>query len=183
LIVLGETVVTPGMALAVSPLRVTTLASGMLALAGTLCLWWLYFRGEPIALRHVASTEDRVYATRMGTNGLLLMIAGLIALAAGNALVIAHPTRDATLALVLMLFGRPALFLVARAWYLRFVVGITACPQLVKIAALAAAGASAQVAPALVAALTVVAVLAGLVTVEQPRTMDRPSSQGSRPSE
>jgi low temperature requirement protein LtrA len=48
-----------------------------------------------------------VYASRMAANGLLLMIAGLIALAAGNALVIDHPTREATLALVLMLFGGP----------------------------------------------------------------------------
>jgi hypothetical protein len=61
----------------------------MLALAGTLCLWWLYFRAEPIALKYVASAEDRVYASRMGTNRLLFMIPGLTALAAGNALVIA----------------------------------------------------------------------------------------------
>jgi low temperature requirement protein LtrA len=140
LIALGETIVTPGAALAAAPVRLGTLASGIVALAGTLRLWWLYFRGEPIAIRHVASTEDRMYATRTGTNGLLLMIAGLIGLVAGDALVIDHPSRAATLALVLMLFGGPALFLVARAWRLRVVVAITPRPQLVTIAALAAGG-------------------------------------------
>jgi low temperature requirement protein LtrA len=39
LIALGETVVTPGAALAGAPVRLASLASGSLALAGTLCLW------------------------------------------------------------------------------------------------------------------------------------------------
>jgi low temperature requirement protein LtrA len=116
LIALGETVVTPGTALASAPINATSLISGTLAIAGTLCLWWLYFRAEPIALRHVSDTEDRVYASRMAGNGLLALIAGLIALAAGNALVIDHPTRDSTLALALLLFGGPALFLLTQAW-------------------------------------------------------------------
>jgi hypothetical protein len=41
-----------------------------LALAVTLCLWWLYFRGEPIAQRHVAAAEDRIYAVRIARTGL-----------------------------------------------------------------------------------------------------------------
>jgi low temperature requirement protein LtrA len=57
LIALGETVVTPGAALASAPIRITTLASGALALAGTLCLWWLCFHAEPLALKHAAGTE------------------------------------------------------------------------------------------------------------------------------
>jgi low temperature requirement protein LtrA len=65
----------------------------------------LYFRAEPIAREHVSSTEDRIYASRMAVNALLFIVAVLITLAAGNAIVIDHPSRDATLALVLMLFG------------------------------------------------------------------------------
>jgi low temperature requirement protein LtrA len=166
LIALGETVVTPGAALASAPIRITTLASGTLALAGTLCLWWLYFHAEPLALRHVADTEDRVHASRIGANGLLCMIAGLIVLAAGNALVIDHPSRQTTLALTLMLFAGPAMFLAARAWYQRTVFGAGAQPQAVTIGALAAAASAALVAPALAASVAVVAILAGLVLVE-----------------
>jgi low temperature requirement protein LtrA len=168
LIALGETVVTPGAALAAAPIRVTTLAGGTLALAATLCLWWLYFRGEPIAQRHVASSEDQVHTLRMGANGLLLMIAGLIVLAAGNALVIDRPLRGVSLLLVLMLFGGPGMFLVARAWYQWLVFGTVPRAQLVTIGALAATGATAgaRTVPALAAVLTVVAVLAGLVILE-----------------
>ena len=166
LIALGETVVTPGAALTTAPIRVTTLATGTLAIAGTLCLWWLYFRAEPIALRHVSGTEDVVYASRMAANGLLVIIAGLIALAAGNGLVIDHPTRNATVAVGLMLFGGPTLFLLAQAWYLRLVFGTAPRPQLVTIVALAIGCAAALAVSELVVALVVVAVLAGLVTVE-----------------
>jgi low temperature requirement protein LtrA len=171
LIALGETVVTPGTALTAAPIRVATLASGSLALAGTLCLWWLYFRAEPLALGHVASTGDRVYASRMGVNGLLFMIAGLIALAAGNALVNDHPSRETTLALALMLFGGPAVFLAARLWYQWLVFGTASRTQLATIGLLAATTAVARTAPApaLVAALAVVVLLAGLVVLEQPR--------------
>jgi low temperature requirement protein LtrA len=166
LIAVGETVVTPGTALARSPFRATTLVGGVLVIASTLCLWWLYFRAEPIALRHVSSTEDRVYASRMAGNALLLIVAGLIALAAGNAIVIDRPTREATVALVLLLFGGPALFLVARAWYLRLVSGAVPRSHVAAIVVLAIVTPAALPAPALVADLAVVAVLSGLVAIE-----------------
>lgn len=86
LIALGETVATPGAALVSAPTRATTFASGTLAIASTLCLWWLYFRAEPLGLHHISSTEDRVYTSRMASNSLMPLIAGLITLAAGNAL-------------------------------------------------------------------------------------------------
>jgi low temperature requirement protein LtrA len=173
LIALGETIVTPGAALAVAPIRFTTLASGTLALAATLCLWWLYFRGEPIAQSHVARAGDRVHAIRKGANGLLVMIAGLIVLAAGSALVIDGPTRDASLALVLMLFGGPAIFLVARAWYQWLAFGTAPRAQFVTIAMLATTGAAAaRTLPAVLAALAATAVLACLVILEY-RTVAR----------
>jgi len=174
--------VTPGAALATAPIRATTLLSGTLALAGTLCLWWLYFRAEPIALRHVSRTEDCVYASRMATNGLLVLIAGLIVLAAGNALVIDHPTRDATLAVVLMLFIGPATFLLARAWYLRLVFGNAPRAQLLTIVVLAAVSVAALAAPALVASLGVVVVLTALVAVEHSKHADQSQSDASTTS-
>ena len=176
LIALGETVVTPGVALATAPIRVTTLVSGTLAFTGTLSLWWLYFRAEPIAREHVSSSVDRIYASRMAVNGLLLIIAGLIALAAGNAMVIDHPSRDATIALVLMLAGGSAMFLLARTWYLRLVFGTAPRAGLLTVTVLAAVSAAALAASALVASLAVVAVLTGLVAVEHLKATDQSPS-------
>jgi low temperature requirement protein LtrA len=180
LIALGETVVTPGAALAGAPVQLASLASGSLALAGTLCLWWLYFRAEPLALRQVTSTGDRAYVSRMGVNGLLLMIAGLIALAAGNALVIDHPTRGTSLAVALMLFGGPVLFLAARAWYQWLVLDAAPRLQLSTIVLLTAAAGASRAVPGLAAALAVVVMLAGLAVAErtgQADTMESTTSQ------
>jgi low temperature requirement protein LtrA len=95
------------------------------------------------------------------------MIAGLIVLAAGNALLIDDPSREASLALVLMMFGGPAMFLVARICYQWLVFGAAPRAQLVTIGLLAAtSAAAAQAVPALVDALAVVAVLACLVIHE-----------------
>lgn len=182
LIALGETVVTPGIALASAPIRATSLLSGVLAIAGTLCLWWLYFRAEPIALRQVSSSEDRVYASRMAGNGLLVLIASLIVLAAGNALVIDHPTRDSTLALALLLFAGPALFLLTQAWYLHLVFGTTPRSHLVAIVALAAVTAATLPAPALVTGAAVVAVLSALVAGEHLKGRARSRADASTTS-
>lgn len=173
-------VVTPGAALASAPVRFASLASGTLALAGTLCLWWLYFRAEPLALRHVTSTRDRAYASRMGVNGLLLMIAGLIALAAGDALVIDHPTHGTSLAVALMLFGGPVLFLAARAWYQRLVLDAAPRLQLLTMVVLGAAAGASRSVPALVSALAMVLVLACLAVAESTLQDGVPESTASQ---
>jgi low temperature requirement protein LtrA len=179
LIALGETVLTPGSALVNTPLNATTLLSGTLAIASTLCLWWLYFRAEPIALKHVTGTRDTMYASRMAANGVMLTVAGLIVLAAGNALVIYDPsatasTATASTATVVMLFGGPILFLLAHVWYLRKVYGIVALGQLATIGALAAMGGVGLLLPAVIASLAVVVVLAGLVIADPYRGSTTP---------
>jgi low temperature requirement protein LtrA len=65
-----------------------------------------------------------------------------------------------------MLFGGPALFLVARAWYQWRVFGTAERPQLVTIGVLAALAVAAGNAPAILAALATVVVLAGLAIAE-----------------
>jgi low temperature requirement protein LtrA len=64
------------------------------------------------------------------------MIAGLIALAAGSAFVINHPAGEATLAVPLMLWGGPVVFLLARGCYQGRVSAATRGPQPMTIAAL-----------------------------------------------
>jgi low temperature requirement protein LtrA len=83
-----------------------------------------------------------------------------------------HPSRDTTFAVVLMLCGGPAIFLLARAWYQRRVFAAAARPRLLTIGVLVATVAAVRTAPALVAALAVVAVLAALVVVEQFSAID-----------
>ena len=119
LIALGETVVTTGMAIADASLTVMTMATGTLALAGTVALWALSFgRSHRLIMQHLEKTSDPIRASRHAVNALTVMVAGLIAMAVANKEVIAHPQGHTSFALSLLLGGGPILFLAAQGWYL-----------------------------------------------------------------
>ena len=119
IIALGETVLTTGAAIAASPITGLTVATGTFALMGTVALWALSFgRAHRLILQHVEKTSDPIRASRHAVNALLIMVAGLIAVAVANKEVIAHPYGQTTFALSLLLAGGPVLFLAAQGWYL-----------------------------------------------------------------
>lgn len=119
LIALGETVVTTGMAISESTITVMTLATGTFALVGTVALWALSFgRSHRLILRHLEKTSDPIRTSRHAVNALMVMVAGLIAMAVANKEVIARPHGHTSLELSLLLGGGPILFLAAQGWYL-----------------------------------------------------------------
>jgi low temperature requirement protein LtrA len=119
IIALGETVLTTGAAIAASPITGLTVATGTFALMGTVALWALSFgRAHRLILQHVEKTSDPIRASRNAVNALLIMVAGLIAVAVANKEAIAHPYGQTSLALSLLLAGGPILFLAAQGWYL-----------------------------------------------------------------
>ncbi len=119
LIALGETVFTTGTAIAAAPATLMTLITGTFALAGTVALWALSFgRSHRLILQHVEGTRNPIRASRYAVNALMIMVAGLIAVAVANKEVIAHPRGQASFALSLLLAGGPILFLAAQGWYL-----------------------------------------------------------------
>ena len=119
LIALGETVVTTGMAISESSITVMSLATGTFALVGTVALWALSFgRSHQLIIRHLEKTSDPIRAGRHAVNALMVMVAGLIAVAVANKEVIAHPHGQTSLELSLLLGGGPILFLAAQGWYL-----------------------------------------------------------------
>ena len=118
LIALGETVFTTGTAIATAPAGLMTLITGTLALAGTVAVWALAFgRAGHLSLQHAEETRDPVLASRHAVNVLMPMVAGLIAIAVANEIIIAHPQQHTSLALSLLLAGGPILFLAAQLWY------------------------------------------------------------------
>ena len=77
-----------------------TLFTGACAFVAAVALWALYFAGsDHLVNRHVETTTDPIYAARLAMNGEIVVVAGLIALAVGNELVIAHPRGDTSLEL------------------------------------------------------------------------------------
>lgn len=106
LIALGETVLTTGAAIAEAPTTLMTMTTGTLALAGTIAMWALGFgRSHRLILSHLEKTSDPIFIGRRATNSLLIMVAGLIAMAVANEEVIAHPNGQTSYALSLLLCG------------------------------------------------------------------------------
>jgi low temperature requirement protein LtrA len=141
IIALGEAVLTAGAALAAAPPGPLTLLTGTCALVTLVALWALYFGGsDHLINRHAETTPDPIFAVRMAVNGLVVVVAGLIALAVGHERVIAEPHGAGSVALALLLFGGPLLYLASQTWYLWAVTGSRSYARLAGLAALAAAG-------------------------------------------
>lgn len=125
LIALGETVFTIGMSIAASTTRLMTVITGTVALVGTVALWALAFgRAHRLTAQHIDETRDPVRASRHAVNVLMMMVAGLIAMAVANELVISHPLEHASTVVSALLYGGPILFLLAQGWYYRFVLQV-----------------------------------------------------------
>lgn len=184
LIALGETVISTGGAIAAAPMEPMTVITGTVALASAVALWALAFGGLGHMIRRHVEKEalDPIRAAARAGNALLVMVAGLIAIAVANQSVIAHPYEHTSVPVVLLLFAGPLLFLLAPAWYLWAVLGAPP-PRRVLIGAalLLPAGATALAAPAYLAlilamvVLAAVAVLGGYALPRHRLGKDRPS--------
>jgi low temperature requirement protein LtrA len=125
IIALGESIVVSGATASEAGLSSTVVACLVVAFLETVAFWWLYF-GAPAERSHaaVSTTADPGRIARDAyTYVHLLIVAGIIATAAGSELLIAEPTdalRGMGLAIVL---GGPALFLLGESLFQRMTTG------------------------------------------------------------
>jgi low temperature requirement protein LtrA len=120
LIALGETVLTLGNAFADQPVQTDRLLVLAVAFTGSVALWWCYFhRAEEIGVKAVQETTNPSRIVAIGNYTLILMVIGIIAIAVGDELAIAHPHDPTTLAISVLVFGGPAIFLLAQLGFMR----------------------------------------------------------------
>jgi low temperature requirement protein LtrA len=171
IIALGESVLSSGTALADASRTLLTVVTGTCALVTIVALWGLHFAASGRLMdRYFETTADPILAARRTVNGLLVSVAGLVSVAVGNELVIAHPQSQASVALSLVLFGGPLLYLLSQTVYLWAVLGIRSLPRLAALAALAVAGGLSHLLPAYAAlGLLVTLLLILVVTVVRAR--------------
>ena len=162
IIALGESIVVTGATAADAGLSSIVVVCVVVAFVETVALWWLYF-GAPAERSHaaVSATDDPGRVARDAyTYVHMLIIAGIIATAAGSELLIAEP-HDALhgmgLAIVL---GGPALFLLGASLFQWMTTGTA------NIKRLAAAGLIIGLVPLAlhVSALVLAAVVTGLLS-------------------
>jgi low temperature requirement protein LtrA len=140
--------------------------TGTCALVSIVALWKLHFASSGRLMdSYVETTTDPILAARRTVNGLLVSVAGLIAVAVGNELVIAHPHDQTSVALSLVLFGGPLLYLLSQTFYLWAVLGTRSLARLAGLAALALAGGLSLFLPAYAALGLVATVLLVLVVI------------------
>jgi low temperature requirement protein LtrA len=138
IILLGEAVLTTGNAFADEPFELERLLALAISFTGTVALWWCYFqRTEAIGAHAAETAEDAGAVGWRGTWTLTIIVLGLIAIAVGDEMAIAHPDDDATLGFTILTFGGPALFLLAQVLFLGAALGHVSRSRSLGVAALA----------------------------------------------
>lgn len=159
LILLGETVLSIGSAISAQPHDALVLGCGAALFVALVALWFLYFgAGDEVAADQVETTTNPIRAAHTGMVGLYAVMAGLVVLAGGANLVLAH-AHDGSVGVggILLLLG-PALYLLAQGVFLARTAGQSGRGRLLAAAVLVLGAGAAYVLPAwaVVAALDVV---------------------------
>jgi low temperature requirement protein LtrA len=138
IIALGETVLVTSREFSDQPFNAQRLAALVVGFAGTVALWWCYFhRMEALAVHAAESADDAGAVGWQGTWAMTAVIGGFIAIAVGDELAIAHPDYQAYTGFTLLVFGGPALILLAQALFLHHAVGWVSRARLAGVGALA----------------------------------------------
>ncbi len=141
LIALGETVLTLGNAFADQQVAADRLLVLAVAFTGSVALWWCYFhRAEEIGVRAVQEADRPSRIVGLGNYTLILMVIGIVAIAVGDELAIADPGASPSFDVSLLIFGGPAIFLLAQSAFMKNATGhlpttrILACAALLLLA-------------------------------------------------
>jgi low temperature requirement protein LtrA len=182
LIALGESIVIIGATLSeVDHATAAEIAAFLVAFAGSVALWWLYFdRSADASAEIIAGSADPGRLGRSAYHFIHpVMVAGIIVAAAGDEKILSDPTAHASTASAWMILGGPTLFLAGHAAFKHVLWGIVPWTRLAGVAVLAllalAAGTLPEAALAACAA-AVVAVVAA--TDRRPRT-PQPDEEGA----
>lgn len=141
LIALGETVLTIGNAFANVSLDAERMAVLVAAFIGTVSLWWCYFhRAEQAGREATTTVADPSRIVAVGNYALIAMVIGIVGIAVGDELALVDPQGPTGGAAAAIVFGGPAIFLLAQLGFMRHASGwlplarILACAALVLLA-------------------------------------------------
>jgi low temperature requirement protein LtrA len=141
LIALGETMLTIGNAFAGQPVEGDRLLVLAVAFTGTVALWWCYFhRAEEIGMKAVEGARDPSRIVGLGNYTLIAMVIGIVAIAVGDELAIANPHDPSTLDTAILIFGGPAIFMLAQLGFMRRATGRAPRSRLLACVALVVLG-------------------------------------------
>jgi low temperature requirement protein LtrA len=125
IIALGESVVVTGATFAEAAWSVTAIAAFLVALVGSIAMWWVYFHiGAEAGSEHISKAEDTGRFARLAYTYLHLpIVAGIVVSAVGDELLLAHPDGHSGVREILGLIGGPLLYLTGVILFKRAIRG------------------------------------------------------------
>ena len=140
IIALGESVVVTGATFATTAWTATTISAFLVALLGSIAMWWVYFHlGAEAGAEEISNSEETGKLARLAYTYLHLpIVAGIVVSAVGDELLLAHPDGHSDMKVMLSMIGGPLLFLVGTLLFKRSIRGIFQLSHLVGIGLLIA---------------------------------------------
>jgi low temperature requirement protein LtrA len=125
IIALGESVVVTGATFADAAWTATTMAAFLIALLGSIAMWWIYFHiGAEAGSEHISKAEDTGRFARLAYTYLHLpIVAGIVVSAVGDELLLAHPDGHSGVPEILSMVGGPLLYLAGVILFKRSIRG------------------------------------------------------------
>lgn len=135
IIALGESIVVTGTTFADTAWTAPAVAAFLVALLGSIAMWWVYFHiGAEAGSEHISHSRDTGRLARLAYTYLHLpIVAGIVVSAVGDELLLAHPDGHAGGKAVLSMIGGPLLFLIGTILFKRSIRGHLQLSHLVGI--------------------------------------------------
>jgi low temperature requirement protein LtrA len=183
IVALGEPILITGLVYSRGGFTPGRNAAFVVAFATTVLLWriYIYRAGQLLA----AAIEAAPHPGRLAvwsSFAHLLMVAGIVAIAVGDELVIAHPLGHTDPAWIAVILGGPALFIAGRALFQYGVFGRVSRSRVIGVFVLAALSPAMILVPPLAVAIAATLVLAMIAVIDAAVTRGRPLEQPSPPS-
>jgi len=178
LIALGESIVIIGATMSgIAHITGTAVAAFVVAFAGSVAMWWLYFDRSAGASAELIEASDDPGRVARDAYHLIhpVMVAGIIVTAAGDEKILSFPSETASAPSAWMILGGPALFLAGHAAFKAVVWRIVPWTRLAGIVVLALLALAVSALPEIALAASAAAVVAVVAAADRTVTRPRPS--------
>jgi len=161
IIALGESILMTGATAAKLPVTAANLTAFLNAFLSSIAMWWIYFHiGAERASHHIARSGDPGRIARIAYTYLhVLLVAGIILVAVGDELVIAHPGGHTEGRTAIAVLAGPAFYLLGNLLFKRITAGWYPLSHLVGLGLLAVLAPTWTVLPPLGFSLAATAIL------------------------
>jgi|APCry1669190731_1035312.scaffolds.fasta_scaffold00836_3 low temperature requirement protein LtrA len=135
IIALGESIVVTGATFSEAPWTAPAIAGFIVALLGSIAMWWVYFHlGAEAGSEHISQADDSGRLARLAYTYLHLpIVAGIVVSAVGDELLLAHPMGHSGAKEMLSMIGGPLLYLVGVILFKYTIRGLLQLSHLVGI--------------------------------------------------